>query len=223
MNKNNTKPENIDDEKLLDQLVQDLFLSHLRRELDVNKKIIEETKETLFNNNRSFIRENGKLVSSIDNISERLDAQTNELNDAKDHALNHNRCLLESVTRVGADSAARYEKIEYLLAAWQQQYGLEQKAQSEQLQRAEGHIIHICTDMQEKNKILAALIEQSEALSQLLVKQDEILTQQLIAMRDDLLKEIHNNRRQGMWGLGLTFVSTIVLVGSIVLLKTLSE
>ena len=38
LNKNNAKPENVDDEQLLDQLVQDLFLSHLRRELDVNKK-----------------------------------------------------------------------------------------------------------------------------------------------------------------------------------------
>ena len=219
MNNSNDVVEMVNDEQLLEQLVQELFLSHLRRELDIIKNLIEETKETLFNSNRHFTKENGKLVASIDNISERLDAQICELNDVKDDALKNYRCLLNCMTQVGADSAASYEKIEHQLATLQQQFGQEQNAQSEQLQCTQEHIIHICSDIQEKNKILAALIEQSEAQSQLLVKQDEILTQQLVAMRDDLFKEIHNNRRHGMWGLGITLVSTLALVGLIVLCK----
>ncbi|WP_429138605.1 hypothetical protein [Aeromonas allosaccharophila] len=221
MNKSHAVAETANDEQLLDQLVQDLFLAHLRRELDIQKESIEENKNMLFNFNRSLAKENGKLLASLETMTDTLDAQTHELVGVKDDARTHYCTLLNSVKQSRTDAAALHETFVQLLAAGQEQCNQEQKAQSEQLRRTQEHIIQISADMQEKNVILATLTEQSVALSQLLVKQDETLIQQLVAMREGLFAEIDNNRRWGRWGVGLTLVNTLALVGLIVLFKIL--
>jgi len=208
--------EIVNDELLLDQLVQELFLTHVRKEFETQKNSIEENNNTLFNFSKNFVKHNNKLFGSLETMNRALDTQTRQIGELIEDALTHHKSLMELVTQVKDEAVAKHEGFLQQLAGWEQQCSLEQKSQKEQLERTQEYIIKIGGDIQEGNVIQATLIKQSEALSKLLMKQDDMLIKQLVAMREGVFAEMQNNRRWGMWGVGLTLVNMFAIAVLIV-------
>ncbi|HCB1497748.1 TPA: hypothetical protein MYO83_000539 [Klebsiella michiganensis] len=227
MNKNLAVAETANDEQLLDQLVQDLFLEHLRRELDIQRKSIDDSNDILFNLDRKFAAEFKKLTGQLETICDTLGEQTCELNDAKGDAQTHYRSLLNSLAQYRTDIAALYD----LLHKNHQEQG-------EQLQRVQEQLSQQSTELQAQSKALASLTEQHVLLSrqQMAIQEQQFSAtfggmqaqnmtlasfteqnmsqhQQLLTLEDRHHAELNINRRWGKFVAGFTLVNTIILVG----------
>ncbi|HAF2131051.1 TPA: hypothetical protein G9F27_005394 [Salmonella enterica] len=233
MNKNLVVAETANDEQLLDQLVQDLFLEHLRRELVGQKNsIIDDNNDKLFNLDRKFVAEFKKLTGPLETISDTLGEQTRELNDAKDDAQRHYLTLLDSLAQNRADTTALHDM-------FQQQNSKHHQEQVEQLQRIHEQLLQQSARLQEQNAALTALTEQQVALShqqvalqeqlfsatlaemmqaqnvmlESLTEQNKSLHQQMLTLEDKQRAELQTNRRWGKLATGFTLVNTLILVG----------
>ena len=229
MNKNLVVAETANDEQLLDQLVQDLFLEHLRRELVGQKKSIDDSNDKLFNLDRKFVAEFKKLTGPLETISDTLGEQTRELNDAKDDAQRHYLTLLNSLAQNRADTTALHDM-------FQQQNSKHHQEQVEQLQRIHEQLPQQSATLQEQNAALTSLTEQQVALShqqvalqeqlfsatlaemqaqnvESLTEQNKSLHQQLFTLEDKQRAELQTNRRWGKLATVFTLVNTLILVG----------
>lgn len=231
MNKNLVVAETANDEQLLDQLVQDLFLEHLRRELVGQKRSIDDSNDKLFNLDRKIVAEFKKLTGPLETISDTLGEQTRELNDAKDDAQRHYLTLLNSLAQNMADTTTLYDM-------FQQQNNKNHQEQVEQLQRIHEQLLQQSAKLQEQNTALIVLKEQHVALShqqaalqeqlfsatlaemkaqnetlESLTEQNKSLHQQMLTLEVKQHAELQTNRRWGKLAMGFTLVNTLILVG----------
>ncbi|MBO4150277.1 hypothetical protein LCD46_13590 [Enterobacter ludwigii] len=231
MNKNLVVAETANDEQLLDQLVQDLFLEHLRRELVGQKKSIDDSNDKLFNLDRKFVAEFKKLTGPLETISDTLGEQTRELNDAKDDAQRHYLTLLNSLAQNRADTTALHDMS-------QQQNSKHHQEQVEELQRIHEQLPQQSARLQEQNAALTSLTEQQVALShqqvalqeqlfsatlaemqaqnvmlESLTEQNKSLHQQILTLEDKQRAELQTNRRWGKLATVFTLVNTLILMG----------
>ncbi|WP_337049183.1 hypothetical protein [Serratia fonticola] len=227
MNKNLSEVETANDGQLLDQLVQDLFLEHLRRELGVQKKSIDDSNDTLFNLDRKFVAEFKKLIGPLETICDTLGEQTREMNDAKDDAHKHYRTLLNSLEQNRTDTAA----LNHILHKYHQKQG-------EQLQRIQEHLSQQSTELQAQTAALASLTKQHVLLSQQqmalqeqqfsvalaemqaqsvtltsLKEQNMSQHQQLLTLEEKHRAELNLNRRWGKFTAGFLLINTLILAG----------
>lgn len=194
LNKNLAVAETGNDEKLLDQLVQDLFLAHLRRELDVQKKSIDDSNDKLFNLDRKFIAEFKKLTGPLETLSDKLDEQTRELNDANNDAQTLYRTLLNSLAQNRTDTATLHDIL-------QQQNSQQHQEQEQQLQRIMEQLPQQSAELQAQNITLALLTEQNKSLHQ-----------QLLTLEDKQHAELQINRRWGKLAAGFTVANMLILI-----------
>jgi small-conductance mechanosensitive channel len=230
LNKKLVVAETANDEQLLDQLVQELFLEHLRRELVGQKKSIDENNDKLFNLERKFVAEFKKLTVPLETMSDTLGEQTRELNDAKDDAQRHYLTLLNSLAQNRADTTALHD-------IFQQQNRKHHQEQIEQLQCIHEHLPQQSARLQEQNAALTALTEQQVSLShqqvalqeqlfsatlaemkaqnvmlESLTEQNKSLHQQMLTLEDKQRAELQSNRLWGKLVTGFTLVNTLILV-----------
>lgn len=221
MSKNLAVADKASDEQLLDQLVQDMFLEHLRRELDIQKKSIDNSNDKLFNLDRKFVSEFKKLTGPLETICDMLGEQTCEMNDAKDDAQTHYRTLLNNLEQNRTDIAARYD----MLNKYHQEQG-------EQLQRIQEQLSQQSPVLQAQTVSLVSLMEQHVLLNQQQVALQEerfsvvvtaiqaqnatleSLMEHNMSQHQQLLinrTEVHINRRWTRIAAGFTLVNTLIL------------
>ncbi|WP_312454504.1 hypothetical protein [Pseudescherichia sp.] len=194
MNKNLAVAETADDEKLLDQLVQDLFLTHLRRELDVQKESLDDSNAKLFNLERKLTADFKKLNGPLETLSDKLDEQARELTDANDDTQTLCRTLLSSLGENRTHTAAQHEIL-------QQQSSKHHHEQIQQLHRILEELPQLSAELQTQNVTLAQLTEQNT-----------LLHQQLLALEDKQRAELQTNRRWEKLAAGFTIVNTLMLI-----------
>ena len=227
MNKNLAVADKTSDEQLLDQLVQDLFLENLRRELGIQQKSIEHGNDTLFNLDRKFIAEFKRLTVQLESICESIGEQTCELNDAKENARTHYRGLLDSLTQYKTDTAAVHDALH-----------TNYQRQSEQLLHIQDALLRQSSELQAQSEALASLTAQHVLLSQQqkalqeqqfsatfdeiraqnvaqtsFMEQSMLRHQQLLASEDRHRVEHSINRRWSKLVGGFTLANTLILVG----------
>lgn len=194
MNKNLAVVETANDEKLLDQLVQDLFLTHLRRELDVQKESLDDSNAKLFNLERKLTADFKKLNGPLETLSDKLDEQTRELTDANDDTQTLCRTLLSNLGENRTHTAAQHDIL-------QQQSSKHHQEQIQQLHRILEELPQLSAELQTQNVTLAQLTEQNT-----------LLHQQLLALEDKQRAELQTNRRWEKLAAGFTIVNTLMLV-----------
>ena len=194
MNKNLAVVETANDEKLLDQLVQDLFLTHLRRELDVQKESLDDSNAKLFNLERKLTADFKKLNGPLETLSDKLDEQTRELTDANDDTQTLCRTLLSNLGENRTHTAAQHDIL-------QQQSSKHHQEQIQQLHRILKELPQLSAELQTQNVTLAQLTEQNT-----------LLHQQLLALEDKQRAELQTNRRWEKLAAGFTIVNTLMLV-----------
>ncbi|AOR65396.1 hypothetical protein [Pectobacterium wasabiae] len=227
MNKNLAVAEVSSDEQLLDQLVQELFLEHLRRELGVQKKSIDDSNDKLFNLDRKFVAEFKNVSGLLDTISDTLGEQTRELNDAKADAQTHYRSLLNSLAQNRTDTAALQDILQQLSSK-------RHKEQGEQLQRIQEQLFHQSAELQAQYSVLteqnAVLNQQQEVLQKQrftatlaemqeqnvtlasLTEQNKSLHRQFLTLEDEQRADFRTNSRWGKLAAGFSIANTLILI-----------
>lgn len=194
MNNNLATAETANDEKLLDQLVEGLFLAHLRRELEVQRESLDDSNAKLFNLERKLTAEFKKLNGPLEILSDKLDEQSRELTDANDDTQTLCRTLLSSLAENGTHTAAQHDIL-------QQQSSKHHQEQIQQLHRILEQLPQQSAELQAQNVTLALLTEETRALHQ-----------QLLTLEDKQRTALQTNRRWGKLAAGFTVVNTLILI-----------
>ncbi|HBT30555.1 MAG TPA: hypothetical protein DEA76_12215, partial [Erwinia persicina] len=98
MNNPNVASETANEERLLDDLVQALFLVTLRQELDKQKEDYETiTGDALFNLNKTIGKANRSIESEFGTVKENLETYQQELHDFQDAYRKHQHELIRSL------------------------------------------------------------------------------------------------------------------------------
>lgn len=194
MNNNLATAETANDEKLLDQLVEGLFLAHLRRELEVQRESLDDSNAKLFNLERKLTAEFKKLNGPLETLSDKLDEQSRELTDANDDTQTLCRTLLNSLAENRTHTAAQHD-------IFQQQSSKHHQEQSQQLHRILEQLPQHSAELQAQNVTLALLTEETRALHQ-----------QLLTLEDKQRTALQTNRRWGKLAAGFTVVNTLILI-----------
>ncbi len=194
LNKNLAVAETANDEKLLDQLVEDLFLAHLRRELDVQKESLDDSNTKLFNLERKLTADFKKLNGPLETLSDKLDEQTRELTDANDDTQTLCRTLLSSLAENKTHTAAQHDIL-------QQQSSKHHQEQIQQLHRILEQLLQQSAELQTQNVTLTLLMEETGALHQ-----------QLLTLEYKQRTELQINRRWGKLAAGFTVLNTLILI-----------
>jgi len=130
---NNVELETISDDRLLDQLVQDLFLNALRLELNKQNACIEQNSESIFSLDKTLIKNNAKLVSSIETVTDNLSTQAYELELIKEAIESQHQAVLESIHKSRNGSEGRYDSLQRLLVENHRQHAEAQQAHAQEL------------------------------------------------------------------------------------------
>ncbi|WP_336998152.1 hypothetical protein [Leclercia sp. M50] len=129
----NVELETINEDRLLDQLVQDLFLNALRLELNKQNACIEHNSESLFSLDKTFIKNNAKIVSSIETVTDKLSTQAYELELIKEDTESQHQAVLESIHKSRNGSEGRHDILQRLLVENQRQNVEAQQAHAQEL------------------------------------------------------------------------------------------
>lgn len=201
------------DKQFLDQLVQELFLEHLRRELGAQKKNIDDSKDILFNLDRKFIAEFKKLIRPLDAISDTLDKQTLEINDVKGDINQHYGTLLKNQEQNKTDIASlsdmncsHYKKQDELL-------GHIQEYLSQQSTKLIMQITALTSITNEQFSITNAKIDAQNVTLISLIEQNVLQHQQLLTTDEKHHTELILNRRWGKLAVGFSLINTLILAG----------
>ena len=195
MNKNLVVAETANDEQLLDQLVQDLFLQHLRDELGKQNQSLSENREEVLSLGMKFDKKFKNLIGSVEDVASKLEEQGIEQSNGKEDTLVSLSSLRDSLVKSSETVTGQSLAFKVQLDNIQEQLSLQDSELKEQISEQADHQAHQVSD------VLAAL----QTVQMTLTEQQRLMNQQQLTL--------HSNRRWGMLAVGFTVLITLILAG----------
>lgn len=195
MNNHLAMAETANDEQLLDQLVQDLFLQHLRDELGKQNQSLSENREEVLSLGMKFDKKFKNLIGSVEDVASKLEEQGIEQSNGKEDTLVSLSSLRDSLVKSSETVTGQSLAFKVQLDNIQEQLSLQDSELKEQISEQADHQAHQVSD------VLAAL----QTVQMTLTEQQRLMNQQQLAL--------HSNRRWGMLAVGFTVLNTLILAG----------
>lgn len=195
MNNHLAMAETANDEQLLDQLVQDLFLQHLRDELGKQNQSLSENREEVLSLGMKFDKKFKNLIGSVEDVASKLEEQGIEQSNGKEDTLVSLSSLRDSLVKSSETVTGQSLAFKVQLDNIQEQLSLQDSELKEQISELADHQAHQVSD------VLAAL----QTVQMTLMEQQRLMNQQQLAL--------HSNRRWGMLAVGFTVLNTLILAG----------
>lgn len=195
MNNHLAMAETANDEQLLDQLVQDLFLQHLRDELGKHNQSLSENREEVLSLGMKFDKKFKNLIGSVEDVASKLEEQGIEQSNGKEDTLVSLSSLRDSLVKSSETVTGQSLAFKVQLDNIQEQLSLQDSELKEQISEQADHQAHQVSD------VLAAL----QTVQMTLTEQQRLMNQQQLAL--------HSNRRWGMLAVGFTVLNTLILAG----------
>ena len=195
MNNHLAMAETANDEQLLDQLVQDLFLQHLRDELGKHNQSLSENREEVLSLGMKFDKKFKNLIGSVEDVASKLEEQGIEQSNGKEDTLVSLSSLRDSLVKSSETVTGQSLAFKVQLDNIQEQLSLQDSELKEQISEHADHQAHQVSD------VLAAL----QTVQMTLTEQQRLMNQQQLAL--------HSNRRWGMLAVGFTVLNTLILAG----------
>lgn len=195
MNNHLAMAETANDEQLLDQLVQDLFLQHLRDELGKQNQSLSENREEVLSLGMKFDKKFKNLIGSVEDVASKLEEQGIEQSNGKEDTLVSLSSLRDSLVKSSETVTGQRLAFKVQLDNIQEQLSLQDSELKEQISEQADHQAHQVSD------VLAAL----QTVQMTLTEQQRLMNQQQLAL--------HSNRRWGMLAVGFTVLNTLILAG----------
>ena len=193
MNNHLAMAETANDEQLLDQLVQDLFLQHLRDELGKQNQSLSENREEVLSLGMKFDKKFKNLIGSVEDVASKLEEQGIEQSNSKEDTLASLSSLRDSLVKSSETVTGQSLVFKAQLDNIQEQLNLQDSELKEQISEQADHQAHQVSD------VLAAL----QTVQMTLTEQQRLMNQQQLAL--------HSNRRRGMLAVGFTVLNTLIL------------
>ncbi|MCE6964512.1 hypothetical protein K6W81_11570 [Enterobacter sp. MW07] len=195
MNNHLAMAETANDEQLLDQLVQDLFLQHLRDEFGKHNQSLSENREEVLSLGMKFDKKFKNLIGSVEDVASKLEEQGIEQSNGKEDTLVSLSSLRDSLVKSSETVTGQSLAFKVQLDNIQEQLSLQDSELKEQISEQADHQAHQVSD------VLAAL----QTVQMTLTEQQRLMNQQQLAL--------HSNRRWGMLAVGFTVLNTLILAG----------
>lgn len=195
MNNHLAMAETANDEQLLDQLVQDLFLQHLRDELGKQNQSLTENREEVLSLGMKFDKKFKNLIGSVEDLASKLEEQGIEQSNGKEDTLVSLSSLRDSLVKSSETVTGQSLAFKVQLDNIQEQLSLQDSELKEQISEQADHQAHQVSD------VLAAL----QTVQMTLTEQQRLMNQQQLAL--------HSNRRWGLLAVGFTVLNTLILAG----------
>lgn len=195
MNNHLAMAETANDEQLLDQLVQDLFLQHLRDELGKQNQSLSENREEVLSLGMKFDKKFKNLIGSVEDVASKLEEQGIEQSNGKEDTLVSLSSLRDSLVKSSETVTGQSLAFKVQLDNIQEQLSLQDSELKEQISEQADHQAHQVSD------VLAAL----QTVQMTLTEQQRLMNQQQLTL--------HSNRRWGMLAVGFTVLNTLILAG----------
>ena len=195
MNNHLAMAETANDEQLLDQLVQDLFLQHLRDELGKQNQSLSENREEVLSLGMKFDKKFKNLIGSVEDVASKLEEQGIEQSNGKEDTLVSLSSLRDSLVKSSETVTGQSLAFKVQLDNIQEQLSLQDSELKEQISEQADHQAHQVSD------VLAAL----QTVQMTLTEQQRLMNQQQLTL--------HSKRRWGMLAVGFTVLNTLILAG----------
>lgn len=207
LNNPNVASETANEERLLDDLVQALFLVTLRQELDKQKEDYETiTGDALFNLNKTIGKANRSIESEFGTVKENLETYQQELHDFQDAYRKHQHELIRSLKESHGDVSVLHDNLlRQLTDSW--------RRNDEKHQIQIGLLNRSLEEIGQLGQKVANFVDRQSDYHATTTRQHQVLNEQLNALQQYVTASTRKTHRLHYCGLAIISVGIAVLAG----------